>query len=135
MKVTMEDFAALLAAAIWADGVYAEAEKNTLDEIAGAFELNAEDLKATVEIELEKIKDFDDTQMQEYVAHAGAGVAAINIMSRGNWVHAGAGKREVLRRVCHLNFCSQLLHGAQGVDAVLTAQVIFHLHGARSQGT
>ena len=74
MKVTMEDFAALLAAAIWADGVYAEAEKNTLDEIAGAFELNAEDLKATVEIELEKIKDFDDTQMQEYVAHAGAGV-------------------------------------------------------------
>ena len=28
MKVTMEDFAALLAAAIWADGVYAEAEKN-----------------------------------------------------------------------------------------------------------
>lgn len=74
MKVTMEDFAALLAAAIWADGVYAEAEKNTLDEIAGAFELNAEDLKATVEIELEKIKDFDYDQMQEYVAHAGTGV-------------------------------------------------------------
>ena len=70
----MEDFAALLAAAIWADGVYAEAEKNTLDEIAGAFELNAEDLKATVEIELEKIKDFDYDQMQEYVAHAGTGV-------------------------------------------------------------
>ena len=74
MKVTMEDFAALLAAAIWADGVYAEAEKNTLDEIAGAFELNAEDLKATVEIELEKIKDFEYDQMQEYVAHAGTGV-------------------------------------------------------------
>ena len=60
MKVTMDDFAALLAATIWADGIYAEAEKITLDEIADAFELDAEVLKAAVEGELEIIKDFDD---------------------------------------------------------------------------
>ncbi len=74
MKVTMDDFAALLAAAIWADGVYAEAETITLEEIADAFELNADDLKAAVEGELEIIKDFDDAKMQEYLSHAGAGV-------------------------------------------------------------
>lgn len=74
MKVTMDDFAALLAAAIWADGVYAEAEKITLEEIADAFELNADELKAAVEGELEIIKDFDDAKMQEYLSHAGAGV-------------------------------------------------------------
>ncbi|MDD6621525.1 MAG: TerB family tellurite resistance protein [Candidatus Limisoma sp.] len=74
MKVTMDDFAALLAAAIWADGVYAEAETITLEEIADAFELNADDLKAAVEGELEIIKDFDDAKMQEYISHAGAGV-------------------------------------------------------------
>lgn len=74
MKVTIDDFAALLAAAIWADGVYAEAEKITLEEIADAFELNADELKAAVEGELEIIKDFDDAKMQEYLSHAGAGV-------------------------------------------------------------
>lgn len=74
MKVTMDDFAALLAATIWADGIYAEAEKITLDEIADAFELDAEVLKAAVEGELEIIKDFDDAKMHEYISHAGAGV-------------------------------------------------------------
>lgn len=74
MKVTIDDFAALLAAAIWADGVYAEAETITLEEIADAFELNADELKAAVEGELEIIKDFDDAKMQEYLSHAGAGV-------------------------------------------------------------
>ncbi|MGM9833860.1 MAG: TerB family tellurite resistance protein [Candidatus Limisoma sp.] len=74
MKATMDDFAALLAAAIWADGVYAEAETITLEEIADVFELNADELKAAVEGELEIIKDFDDAKMQEYLSHAGAGV-------------------------------------------------------------
>lgn len=54
--------------------MYAEAETITLEEIADAFELNADDLKAAVEGELEIIKDFDDAKMQEYISHAGAGV-------------------------------------------------------------
>lgn len=75
MKVELNDFAALLAAAIWADGEYAEAEATAVEEIADAFELDVTELKSAVEAEIEKIKDFDEEAMRNYVNEAASGVA------------------------------------------------------------
>lgn len=75
MKVELNDFAALLAAAIWADGEYAEAEATAVEEIADAFELDTAELKSAVEAEIEKIKDFDEEAMRNYVNEAASGVA------------------------------------------------------------
>lgn len=75
MKVELNDFAALLAAAIWADGEYAEAEATVVEEIADAFELDVTELKSAVEAEIEKIKDFDEEAIRNYVNEAASGVA------------------------------------------------------------
>ena len=66
-------------------------------------------------------------------AHARAGIAAINIVCGSLRVHARAGKGEVLRAVARGDKGSQLLHGAQGIQAVLAAQVIAHIHAALRQ--
>ena len=75
MKVELNDFAALLAAAIWADGEYAEAEATAVEEIADAFELDVTELKSAVEAEIEKIKDFDEEAIRNYVEQAASGVS------------------------------------------------------------
>lgn len=75
MNVELNDFAALLAAAIWADGEYAEAEATAVEEIADAFELDVTELKSAVEAEIEKIKDFDEEAIRNYVNEAASGVA------------------------------------------------------------
>lgn len=80
MKVDINDFAALLAAAIWADGEYAEAEATAIEEIADAFEMDLSELKSLVETELENIKDFDEEAMRDYVEQAGAGVSREDAM-------------------------------------------------------
>ncbi|MGN0223684.1 MAG: TerB family tellurite resistance protein [Muribaculaceae bacterium] len=80
MKVELNDFAALLAAAIWADGEYAEAEATAVEEIADAFELDVTELKSAVEAEIEKIKDFDEEAMRNYLNEAASGVAREDAM-------------------------------------------------------
>ena len=75
MKVELNDFAALLAAAIWADGEYAEAEAVAVEEIADAFSFDTAELKSAVEAEIEKIKDFDEEAIRNYVNEAASGVA------------------------------------------------------------
>lgn len=75
MKVELNDFAALLAAAIWADGEYAEAEAVAVEEIADVFSFDTAELKSAVEAEIEKIKDFDEEAMRNYVNEAASGVA------------------------------------------------------------
>lgn len=67
MKTTDKTIAALVAAAIWADGEYEEAERITAGEIAEALELPEDEFIALVEQEIEKIKDFDEDKATEYL--------------------------------------------------------------------
>lgn len=67
MKTTDKTIAALVAAAIWADGEYEEAERITTVEIAEALELPEDEFIALVEQEIEKIKDFDEDKATEYL--------------------------------------------------------------------
>ena len=48
MKTSLENIAAIIAAAIWADGVYDPAEEITVEEIAEALELDEAKFKAAV---------------------------------------------------------------------------------------
>ena len=67
MKTTDKTIAALVAAAIWADGEYEEAERITAGEIAEALELPEDEFIALVEQEIEKIKDYDEDKATEYL--------------------------------------------------------------------
>ena len=49
MNTDIKHIAALVATTIWADGEYDAAEKIVVEEIADAFELNAEEFAAAVE--------------------------------------------------------------------------------------
>ena len=49
MKTKLEHIATIIASAIWADGVYDEAEEITVDEIADALELDGAKFKEAVE--------------------------------------------------------------------------------------
>lgn len=72
MKTNPKNIAAFVAAAIWADGVYDEAEKVTIKEIAEALEL--EGFEAVVEAELEAVKNLEADAVTEYLNKAGEGV-------------------------------------------------------------
>jgi len=58
MKTSIENIATIIASAIWADGVYDEAEKVTVDEIADALELDAKAFHTAVD---KQIKALDKT--------------------------------------------------------------------------
>ena len=73
------------------------------------------------------------SQYAGHETHAGAAVTAVNIAGRGGGLHAGAGQGEILLAVAGRYLGPQLLHGAQGVDAVLTAEVVANQHGAGAQ--
>ena len=62
MKTKLENIATIIAAAIWADGVYDPAEKVTVEEIAEALELDEAAFKAAVEKQLEALEKMSDNQ-------------------------------------------------------------------------
>ena len=71
MNTNIKHLAAFAATAIWADGEYDEAEKIVLEEIADAFELNEEELKAEVEAALQEIENKDEEEVNAYLlAHS-----------------------------------------------------------------
>ena len=71
MNTNIKHLAAFAATAIWADGEYDEAEKIVLEEIADAFELNDEELKAEVEAALQEIENKDEEEVNAYLlAHS-----------------------------------------------------------------
>lgn len=72
MNTNIQNIAAFLAAAIWADEVYDEAEKVAVAEVAEAIE--EKDLAAAVDAEIEKIKDMDGQAVADYIVQAGEGV-------------------------------------------------------------
>lgn len=67
MNTDIKHIAALVATAIWADGEYDAAEKVVVEEIADAFELNAEELAAAVEAELSVIEPMNEEEVNAYI--------------------------------------------------------------------
>lgn len=67
MNTNIKHLAAFAATAIWADGEYDEAEKIVLEEIADAFELNENELKAEVEAALKEIENKTEEEVDEYL--------------------------------------------------------------------
>ena len=55
MKTRIEDIATIIAAAIWADNVYDEAEKITVEEIADALDLNEAAFKKAVDAQVKAL--------------------------------------------------------------------------------
>lgn len=74
MNTDIRHIAALVATSIWADGEYDAAEKIVVEEIADAFELNAEELSAAVEQELDVIKPMNEDEVYEYILEHSAEV-------------------------------------------------------------
>ena len=74
MNTDIRHIAALVATSIWADGEYDAAEKIVVEEIADAFELNAEELSAVVEQELDVIKPMNEDEVNEYILEHSAEV-------------------------------------------------------------
>lgn len=72
MKTNNKNIAAFVAAAIWADEVYDEAEKIAVEEIAESLEL--EGFAADVEAELAKVEKMDGQAVADYLVEAGEGV-------------------------------------------------------------
>lgn len=71
MKTDIKHLAAFAAVAIWADGEYDEAEKIALEEIADAFELDADALKQEVEVALTEIEPKNEDELNDYIyAHS-----------------------------------------------------------------
>lgn len=67
MKSTLENVAAFLAVAIWADGVYADGEKEILGEIAQALETDESELKTAVDTAVASLEKKNDDEITEYV--------------------------------------------------------------------
>ena len=74
MNTDIKHIAALVATSIWADGEYDAAEKIVVEEIADAFELNAEELAAAVEAELAVIEPMDEEAIEAYILEHSAEV-------------------------------------------------------------
>lgn len=74
MNTDIKHIAALVATSIWADGEYDAAEKIVVEEIADAFELNAEELAAAVEAELAVIEPMDEEAVEAYILEHSAEV-------------------------------------------------------------
>jgi len=62
MKTSIENIAAVIAAAIWADGVYDPAEKITVEEIADALELDEKAFKAAVDKQVKALEKMSENQ-------------------------------------------------------------------------
>lgn len=62
MKTRIENIAAVIAAAIWADGVYDPAEKITVEEIAEALELEEKAFKAAVDKQVKALEKMSENQ-------------------------------------------------------------------------
>lgn len=60
MKTRIEDIATIIASAIWADNVYDEAEKITVEEIADALELNEAAFKKAVDAQVKALSKMSD---------------------------------------------------------------------------
>jgi len=75
MKTRIEDIATIIASAIWADNVYDEAEKITVEEIAEALELDEKVFKKTVDAKVNALSKMTDNQANAAMQDAAEAVA------------------------------------------------------------
>lgn len=75
MKTDIKNIAAFLAVAIWADGVYAEEEKEILAEIAQAIGVDASELTTLVGRAVEGFEGKDDEAMSAYLVENASAIA------------------------------------------------------------
>ncbi len=73
METNIKNIAAFIAAAVWADGEYNDAEKDDVKEIGEALELDK--LVESVEAEIEAIKDLDGQAVSDYLIKNAEGIA------------------------------------------------------------
>ena len=62
MKTNIENIATIIAAAIWADGEYDEAEKVTVEEIADALELDLSAFKSAIDKQINALDKMSANQ-------------------------------------------------------------------------
>ena len=62
MKTNIENIATIIAAAIWADGEYDEAEKVTVEEIADALELDLSAFKSAIDKQIKALDKVSANQ-------------------------------------------------------------------------
>ncbi len=74
MKTTKETLASLLAAIVWADGEYSEAEEITANEIAKAFGFSTDDIQKDIKKAIEEIKGYNETEVTDFIAKNAAEV-------------------------------------------------------------
>ena len=74
MKTTKETLASLLAAIVWADGEYSEAEEITANEIAKAFGFSTDDIQKDIKKAIEEIKGHNETEVTDLIAKNAAEV-------------------------------------------------------------
>lgn len=67
MKTNINTIAAFISAAIWADGVYDEAEKIAVEEIADALELDEAEFKSAIDENLAKVRSMSADEASEYL--------------------------------------------------------------------
>lgn len=70
MKTNIDTIAAFTAASIWADGVYDEAEKIAVEEVAESLELDLVQFQDSVEQQLAKIQKLEEDDVCEYLRNA-----------------------------------------------------------------
>lgn len=67
MKTNINTIAAFISAAIWADGVYDEAEKIAVEEIADALKLDEAEFKSAIDENLAKVRSMSADEASEYL--------------------------------------------------------------------
>ena len=70
MKTDIKTIASFIATAIWADGVYDEAEKIAVSEIGDALEFDENEFCEAVLAAVEEIKDLDEDAANDYLQKA-----------------------------------------------------------------
>lgn len=74
MKTKLETIAAFVAASIWADGFYDEAEKELLAEVAEAIDVDEKKWIAIAEAEIKKVEKMSDDEINNYMEKAAKNV-------------------------------------------------------------
>lgn len=74
MKTSIENVAKIIASAIWADGVFDEAEKVTVEEIAEALELDEQAFFAAVNKEVTALEGMSDNMANAVLQDAAEAV-------------------------------------------------------------
>ena len=70
MKTDIKTIASFIAAAVWADAEYNEAEKEAVKEIAEALEFKEDEFVKCVDGEIARIKKYSAEKATEYIVEA-----------------------------------------------------------------